>query len=29
MNKDLRRLLYWLNEELTEEERELLFEEGE
>ena len=29
MNKDLRRQLYWLNEELTEEERELLFEEGE
>lgn len=29
MNKDLRRQLYWLNEELTEEERELLFEEEE
>ena len=29
MNKDLRRQLYWLNEDLTEEERELLFEEGE
>ena len=29
MDRDLRNRLYWLNEELTEDERELLFDQGE